>query len=141
VSAPGSHSGSAGRPQRVETILVVEDEEEVRNLIRRVLEDEGYAVLAVSQGADALMLGKSYDRPIDLLLADLSLPDMNGRELAQRIRSARPEMKLLYVSGHADTAVVEFGIFPEGMLFLPKPFTPADLSKRVREVLDATYKA
>ncbi len=124
-------------PQEAETILVVEDEEEVRNLISRILENEGYSVLAVGHPAEAVALSTSYEQQIDLLLADLSLPDISGRELAQRLRAARPEMKLLYISGHADTAVLEFGIFPEGMLFLPKPFTPTDLSSRVRQVLDA----
>jgi two-component system cell cycle sensor histidine kinase/response regulator CckA len=135
VSELGS-SSPAPASQGAETILVVEDEEPVRRLIQMVLEDAGYSVLAVEQGGEALALSEDADRRIDLLVADLNLPDMSGRELAQRVRVNRPEMKLLYMSGYGDTAVTEWGIVPAGMLFLPKPFSPSVLAAKVRELLD-----
>jgi two-component system, cell cycle sensor histidine kinase and response regulator CckA len=119
-----------------ETILVVEDEEPVRKLIQMILERDGYSVLAVEQGGDAIALSEDADRHIDLLLADLNLPDMSGRELAQRVRINRPEMKLLYMSGYGDSAVAEWGIVPQGTIFLAKPFTPSVLAAKVRELLD-----
>ena len=119
-----------------ETILVVEDEEPVRKLVQMVLERDGYSVLAVEHGGEAIALTEDADRHIDLLVADLNLPDMSGRELAQRVRINRPEMKLLYMSGYGDTAVAEWGIVPEGTIFLAKPFTPAVLATKVRELLD-----
>jgi two-component system cell cycle sensor histidine kinase/response regulator CckA len=126
----------APSPQAAGTILVVEDEEPVRRLIQMVLEDNGYAVLAVEQGTEAIALSEDPDRHIDLLVADINLPDMNGRELAQRVRINRPEMKLLYMSGYGDSAVADWGIVPHGMLFLSKPFTPSTLAAKVRELLD-----
>jgi two-component system, cell cycle sensor histidine kinase and response regulator CckA len=135
VSELGS-SRPAAPPQGTQTILVVEDEEPVRRLIEMVLEDSGYSVLAVEHGAEAIALSENADQPIDLLVADLNLPDMNGRELAQRVRVNRPEMKLLYMSGYGDTAISELGIVPDGMLFLPKPFSPSVLAAKVRELLD-----
>jgi two-component system, cell cycle sensor histidine kinase and response regulator CckA len=119
-----------------ETILVVEDEEAVRKLVQMVLERDGYSVLAVEQGGEAIALSEDAHQHIDLLVADLNLPDMSGRELAQRVRINRPEMKLLYMSGYGDTAVAEWGIVPQGMLFLAKPFTPSALAAKVRELLD-----
>jgi two-component system, cell cycle sensor histidine kinase and response regulator CckA len=119
-----------------ETILVVEDEEPVRKLVQMVLERDGYSVLAVEDGGEAIALTEDADRHIDLLVADLNLPDMSGRELAKRVRINRPEMKLLYMSGYGDMAVAEWGIVPEGTIFLAKPFTPAVLATKVRELLD-----
>jgi two-component system cell cycle sensor histidine kinase/response regulator CckA len=119
-----------------QTILVVEDEESVRKLIQMVLERDGYSVLAVEQGGEAIALSEDADRHIDLLVADLNLPDMSGRELAQRVRINRPEMKLLYMSGYGDSAVAEWGIVPQGTIFLAKPFTPSALATKVRELLD-----
>jgi two-component system, cell cycle sensor histidine kinase and response regulator CckA len=119
-----------------ETILVVEDEEPVRKLIQMVLERDGYSVLAVEQAGEAIALSEDAERHIDLLLADLNLPDMSGRELAQRVRIHRPEMKLLYMSGYGDSAVAEWGIVPQGTIFLAKPFTPSVLAAKVRELLD-----
>jgi two-component system, cell cycle sensor histidine kinase and response regulator CckA len=118
------------------TILVVEDEEPVRKLIQMILERDGYSVLAVEQGGDAIALSEDADRHIDLLLADLNLPDMSGRELAQRVRINRPDMKLLYMSGYGDSAVAEWGVVPQGTIFLAKPFTPSVLAAKVRELLD-----
>jgi two-component system cell cycle sensor histidine kinase/response regulator CckA len=122
------------------TILVVEDEEGVGSLIQRVLEDRGYTVLLAKSGADAIAISESSTERIDLLVADLNLPDMSGRELAQQLRSSRPEMKLLYTSGQSEGVVTDFGIVPEGMLFLPKPFTPAVLASKVQEVLAGVYR-
>jgi two-component system cell cycle sensor histidine kinase/response regulator CckA len=127
-------------PQGDRTILVVEDEEGVGSLIRRVLEDSGYTVLLAKSGADAIALSESTSERIDLLVADLNLPDMSGRELAQQLRTSRPEMKLLYTSGQSEGVVTGYGIVPEGMLFLPKPFTPAALASKVQEVFAGAYR-
>jgi two-component system cell cycle sensor histidine kinase/response regulator CckA len=135
VTELGSSEPAAAR-EATATILVVEDEEPVRRLIQMVLEDAGYSVLAVEHGAEAIALSEDAGQHIDLLVADINLPDMNGRELAQRVRVDRPEMKLLYMSGYGDSAVAEWGIVPEGMLFLPKPFSPSVLATKVRELLD-----
>jgi two-component system cell cycle sensor histidine kinase/response regulator CckA len=127
-------------PQGDRTILVVEDEEAVGSLIRRVLEDSGYTVLLAKSGADAIALSEKSSERIDLLVADLNLPDMSGRELAQQLRTSRPEMKLLYTSGQSEGIVTGYGIVPEGMLFLPKPFTPAGLASKVQEVFAGAYR-
>jgi CheY-like chemotaxis protein len=124
-------------PSGTETVLVVEDEEAIRRLIGRLLAARGYTVLEAPTGEEAIAVCDEHEGKIDLLLTDLELPEMSGRELAQRLRAIRGDMKLLYMSGHAARAIEDYGIFPEGKLFLPKPFTNYELAWRVREVLDA----
>jgi two-component system cell cycle sensor histidine kinase/response regulator CckA len=118
-----------------EAVLVVEDEPGVRRLIESMLALHGYRVLAAANAGEALDLAASAGR-IDLLLTDVEMPDMNGRELAKRLGADRPEMRLLYMSGHSEEEVAGYGVFASGVLFLPKPFTVAALTQRVREVLD-----
>jgi two-component system, cell cycle sensor histidine kinase and response regulator CckA len=118
-----------------EAVLVVEDEPGVRRLIESMLELHGYRVLAAANAGEALELAASAGR-IDLLLTDVEMPDMNGRELAQRLGAERPEMRLLYMSGHSEHEIAGYGVFASGALFLAKPFTVAALTQRVREVLD-----
>jgi CheY-like chemotaxis protein len=119
-----------------ETILVVEDEEEVRKLTVRILKDKGYRVLTASDGNAALAVGKRYVSPIHLMLTDVVMPGLNGRELAKKMESFHPKMKVLYMSGYTENAIVHHGILEEKMDYLPKPFTVEGLTKKVREALD-----
>jgi two-component system cell cycle sensor histidine kinase/response regulator CckA len=120
-----------------ETVLVAEDEEAVRNLTRRVLEGHGYAVLAARDGEEALRLATEHAGPIHLLLTDVVMPSMSGRQLAERLVSARSEMKVLYLSGYTNDAIVHHGMLDPGIAFLQKPFTPEALVRKLREVLDS----
>src|SRR6266571_4899733 len=119
-----------------ETILVVEDEEAVRSLSRRALEASGYTVLAAADGPDAVRLLERYRGPIHLVLTDVIMPGMNGRELAQRLVQRRPGLRVLYMSGYPGDAIVHRGALEPGTAFLQKPFMPEDLARKVREVLD-----
>lgn len=124
-------------PRGSETILLVEDEEAVRKLIREVLEMNGYSVLEVAKAEDALTAANDPDKKIDLLLTDVVMPDMSGKALANLIGVIRPEIKVLYISGYTDNTIVHHGILDPGIAFLQKPFTPDALVRKVREVLDA----
>ena len=119
-----------------ETVLVVEDEEMLRNLARIVLRKNGYTVLEAAHGADALSICQSHPGPIDLLMTDVVMPVLGGRELADRVALLRPDVKVLFVSGYTDDAIVRNGVMAESVQFLHKPFTPATLLSKVREVLD-----
>jgi len=119
-----------------ETVLVVEDEDGVRKLIRSVLKRAGYTVLEARGGGEALLLCQSHWSTIHLLLTDLVMPQMGGRELAKRIAALRPEIKLLFMSGYTDNAIVQQGVLDRETPFLQKPFTPAALAGKVRETLD-----
>jgi two-component system cell cycle sensor histidine kinase/response regulator CckA len=123
-------------PSGSETILLVEDEASLRELVRECLEASGYNVLEACHGMAALEVGERHPGRIDLLLTDVVMPGMSGRELAERLRGARPEIRTVYMSGYTDDAVVLHGILAEDMAFLQKPFTAAELARRVREVLD-----
>jgi CheY-like chemotaxis protein len=120
-----------------ETILVVEDEEGVRNLVRKVLETRGYVVIAAEGGEEALTLANAHDGVIHLLLTDVVMPGMSGRDLAKYLAPVRPETKVLYLSGYTDDAIVQHGVLEPGIAFLQKPFTPRALVRKLREVLDA----
>ena len=132
----GHENVAAMENQEFETVLVVEDEYAVRDVIRRILEWNGYTVLEARDPAGALRLSETHDAPIDLLLTDVVMPEMSGRELAQRILVSRPETRLLYMSGYRDEALGR-GVLPDGGVFIEKPFTAAALTAKVREVLDA----
>ena len=119
-----------------ETILVVEDDKEVRNLAVRMLKRQGYIVLEGSYGEEALNVCKNHQGPIHLLLTDVVMPGMNGHELAKRLESFHPEMKMLYMSGYTDNAIVMHGVLVQGVHYIQKPFTVDALAKKVREVLD-----
>ena len=123
-------------PRGTETILVVEDEEDVRKLAVRILERQGYKVLEASQGLDAFLIAEKYKDLIHLLVTDVVMPKIGGRELADRIAEIRPEIKVLYMSGYTDNAIVHHGVLGEGMEFIQKPFTVDGLARKVREVLD-----
>jgi two-component system, cell cycle sensor histidine kinase and response regulator CckA len=119
-----------------ETILLVEDEAALRTLVRGILISQGYKVLEAANGTEALTTSGQYKDPIHLLLADVVMPKMSGRELAERMTGFRPDMKVLYVSGYTDEAIVHNGMLDPSMDFLQKPFSPAALGRKIREVLD-----
>jgi two-component system cell cycle sensor histidine kinase/response regulator CckA len=120
-----------------ETILLVEDEETVRILVRRILEARGYLVLDARSAGDALLLCEQHKGTIHLLLTDVVMPRMSGRELADRLAPLRPEMKVLYMSGYTDDAVIRHGIRNSEVAFLQKPITPETLTRKLREVLES----
>jgi two-component system cell cycle sensor histidine kinase/response regulator CckA len=118
-----------------ETLLVVEDEEGVRTLVRDYLRMNGYTVLEAGHGEDALRIACEYPGEISLMITDVIMPGMNGRELAERMTILRPGMKVLYMSGYAETTVYRKGVLEPGAPFLQKPFGPPDLGRKVRDVL------
>lgn len=119
----------------VETILVVEDESRLCAAIGTILRKYGYTVLEAPTGADALFLAEQHAGRIHLLLTDVVMPRMSGRELAERLSKARPDMELLYMSGYTDDAVVRHGIVDSSVAFIQKPITPVALARKVRETL------
>jgi PAS domain S-box-containing protein len=119
-----------------ETILLTEDEEMVRRLAREVLEIYGYRVLEAANGGAAFLICERHEGPIHLLVTDVVMPEMSGPELAERLARLRPDMRVLYMSGYTDTAILTQGVLEEGADFIHKPFTPGDLARKVREVLD-----
>ncbi|HMD85380.1 MAG TPA: response regulator, partial [Terriglobia bacterium] len=122
--------------QGSETVLVVEDEAAVRVLVRRVLESNGYRVLEARHGAEALVICDEHKDPIHLLVTDVIMPEMSGKQLAERVSAQRPEVKILYISGYTDNAIVHHGLLEAGTNFLQKPFTPSAVVRMVRTVLD-----
>ena len=125
----------ADLPMGTETILLVEDAEIVRNLTRKVLETSGYRVLEANSPGAALRICEEYQGAIDLLLTDVVMPDMSGRELANRLAAMRPSMQVLYMSGYTEDAIIHHGVLQEGINFIQKPFSPGELAQKVREVL------
>ena len=124
-------------PRGSETVLLVEDDELVRNLANRLLEQQGYRVLKASNGQEALLVAKEHvGETIHLLLADIVMPQMGGKELADWLKISRPNVKVLYTSGYSDDAIVHHGVLDPGTHFLQKPFSLKTLSQKVREVLD-----
>ena len=121
-----------------ETILLVEDEANLRYLARQYLEKQGYKVIEAADGAVAMQIAVAHDKMIHLLLTDVIMPGMNGRELAQRICEIRPNVKVLYMSGYTENVIGHNGMLDDGVSLLQKPFTLRDLKGKVREVLDAT---
>jgi CheY-like chemotaxis protein len=120
-----------------ETVLLVEDEEHLRGLAVRILKAHGYTVLMAIDGADAIRQAKEYPNPIHLVLSDVVMPGMSGRLLSEQLVSARPTVKVLFMSGYTDDDVMRRGILDRRTSFLEKPFTPAQLVSKVRQVLDA----
>jgi PAS domain S-box-containing protein len=126
-------------PHGMETVLLVEDEPLVRRLAARVLRDQGYTVLEASNGEDALRLAHEHAADeIHLLLTDVVMPRMSGREVAEHLVKVRPRMIVLYTSGYTEDAIVHHGVMDDGVAFLQKPFKPDDLARKVRQVLDGT---
>jgi PAS domain S-box-containing protein len=124
-------------PEGTETILLAEDEEGVRTLARMALEMQGYTVLEAETGSAAADLAAAHAGPIHLLMTDVVMPDKGGRELADLIRGRRPDVRVLFMSGYTDDAVLRYGVSEGVDAFLQKPFTPLSLARKVRDVLDA----
>jgi CheY-like chemotaxis protein len=133
LPAPSAH----GR----ETILLVEDEAAVRDLARDVLQANGYTVLEARQGSEALRICERHTDSIRLMLTDVVMPGMTGRQLAERLAPLQPTMTVLYMSGYTNNAIVHRGVLDARTAFLQKPFTPDALARKVREGLDARHEA
>jgi two-component system cell cycle sensor histidine kinase/response regulator CckA len=119
-----------------ETILMVEDEEAIRLVAKRILERAGYTVLVAANGGEALALLERHDGAVHLLFTDVVMPGLSGRELAKTLASSHPEMKVLYTSGYTDSAIVHHGMLDEGTIFIHKPYAIEGLTRKIREVLD-----
>jgi CheY-like chemotaxis protein len=117
-----------------ETVLLVEDEESVRQLVRETLEAKGYKVLEAEHGEAALGVVSEHHGPIDILITDVVMPGMSGRELAKQLCASDPAMKVLFLSGYTEDAIVHQGVLEPGTAFLQKPFTLQMLSRKVREI-------
>lgn len=123
-------------PRGEETILVVEDERDVRSLIVQILGKQGYKVIEAENGVEAFEAGATQERRINLLLTDVVMPGMSGRELAEKLSRWQPEMKVLYMSGYTDDAMIRYGVLEAGMNFMQKPFSMEALTQKVRQILD-----
>jgi PAS domain S-box-containing protein len=134
------HATSVTELRGTETILVAEDEDSVRAVATAALASRGYNVLAAPDGESALALARQYPQRIDLLLTDVVMPGMNGRELAEAMTAERDDLRVLFASGYTDDASLLAGIHTDELSFLQKPFTPAELVRRVRSLLDAGVK-
>jgi CheY-like chemotaxis protein len=119
-----------------ETILLVEDDEMVRSLVRETMEGSGYHVLEASDPLEATAIAAKYQGTIQLLITDVIMPKASGPELAKKLLRTYPGLKILYMSGHTERAILKRGIRRKEVAFLPKPFTPASLTAKVREVLE-----
>jgi two-component system cell cycle sensor histidine kinase/response regulator CckA len=124
-------------PGGSETILLVEDEEAVRTIVSKILQNKGYTVLEAHHGPEALEICQAHEGPIHLMVTDVIMPHMSGRELAERLTISRPEVRVLFMSGYPDNAIVHHGVLGAGTAFLQKPFTLNALEGKVRELLDA----
>jgi len=124
-------------PGGSETVLLVEDEDVVRSLAQKILEQSGYKVLAASRGAEAIRLCRQRTEPIHLLLTDVVMPETSGKEVADRVTEVLPGLRVLFMSGYTDEAIVHHGVLDTNIEFIQKPFTPAALVRKVREVLDS----
>lgn len=123
-------------PAGHETILLVEDDIGVRGLTRQILEELGYAVLDAESGPKAILLARRYTQTLHLLITDVVMPEMNGKILAEKLLALRPGLKVLFMSGYADTVIATHGVLDRGVAFLKKPFSTAELAQKVRAVLD-----
>ncbi|HEY5281173.1 MAG TPA: response regulator [Polyangia bacterium] len=124
-----------------ETILLVEDEEQVRTIVQSILVRQGYRVIVAQNATEALLLCEQHLQTIDLLLTDVVMPHMSGPELARRLLTSRPAMKVLCMSGYTDDSIVRHGVLESGVAFLQKPVTPASLARKIREILDGDRAA
>jgi two-component system, cell cycle sensor histidine kinase and response regulator CckA len=143
ASAPAMEPAPEESPGRAvqgasETVLLVEDEDLVRQLTREILLRNGYRVLEAADGAEALRLVSQYDGQIDLMVTDVVMPRMSGNELVGHARPLRPDMRVLYVSGYSEEAIARHGQLTEGVELLSKPFTPGVLTAKIRQILDRT---
>jgi len=138
---PAPPADSLAEAREAQTILLVDDEPEVRSLIEKLLRREGYTILSASGPEEALSVGASHAGRIDLLVTDLGLPGTGGRKLSEEIIRSRPEIRVLYISGYTDDTVLRSGALEAGAAFLQKPFSPDALARKVRSVLDGPSAA
>jgi CheY-like chemotaxis protein len=131
-----SFLSAQGAPTGTETVLIVEDDESVRKLSRIALEAHGYTVIEAESGASAIPIAREHRGNIHLLVTDVVMPIMGGRELADTLRLTDPRLKVIYVSGYTDDAVIRHGVIQSHEAFLQKPFTPMALTRKVRSVID-----
>ena len=139
AAAAGTEEGRVFPPGGRETVLLVEDEPMVRELVREILAGKGYPVLEASNGTEAILLCDGHPGPVHLLLTDVVMPGMSGKELARRLVKSRPEMKVIFMSGYAEEVIADQGVLDAGTAFIKKPFSPGVLARKIREVLDARW--
>jgi len=138
AAPPPPPSEPSPSPAHTGTILVVEDEELLRSLVRRILERAGFTVIAAVDGEEALVLAADHTGPLDLLLTDVVLPGINGKMVAEGITALRPGTPVLFMSGYTEDAIVHHGVLDDGIEFLEKPFTRQDLLDRIGQLLRPT---
>ena len=134
AEAPGSARGAG------ETVLVVDDEPAVRVVTKRILQRSGYAVLEAAGGVEALDALREHPGPVHLLLTDVIMPDLNGRDVAQRVREQRPGIRVVYMSAYSPEAIAHDGLLDEGAAFVRKPFESGLLLQTVRRALDTAVQ-
>ncbi len=122
--------------QGSETLLVVEDESVLRNLLRRILGNHGYTVIEAANGEEALQQLEQHQGEVHLLITDMVMPSMGGEELVERLKRSGKELKVLFMSGYTDTPVTEKHLIEPGLAFIQKPYTPNEILQKVRQVLD-----
>jgi CheY-like chemotaxis protein len=137
LSSGRSSSGIGPLPTGSETLLLVEDEDAVRALARHILRSCGYTLLEARDGLEAIRVAQNHDGPIHLVVSDVVMPHLGGRQLAERLAGVHPGLKMLFLSGYTDDTVIRHGILEAEVAFLQKPFTPTALAQKVRAVLDA----
>jgi signal transduction histidine kinase len=130
-----SRPESLGSLNGSETVLVVEDDAEVRRLICEILRAKGYHILESTKGEEAIQIARGFQGPLPLVVADVILPEMSGPDVVRKVREAKPDIRALFISGYTDEAVLRHGMVEPGVMFLSKPFVPEDLARKVREVL------
>jgi len=144
VDVPAERSAGNGGSSSLrgnETVLLVEDEDQVRSVAAGILRRFGYHVMVARNAGEALLICESHPTRIHLLLTDVVMPQMSGPELAARLASLRPDMRVLCMSGYTDDSIVRHGVLQAQLAFLQKPFTPETLARRVRAVLDEVPRA
>ena len=123
-------------PRGGETVLLLEDNEGVRDLTQWLLEEQGYVVLCAADAREAQRLFDAHQGPVHMLLTDVVIPDLNGKTVAENLRAVEPGLKVLFMSGYTDDAIQHLGVLDEDVAFIRKPFSPSELAEKVRAVLD-----